>query len=70
MSTVCDPSAIGTVQRREKNGSRIDVRCPESIILYNKHMGGVHRGDQKRGYYQMTQVLQVYILLSPLCFHH
>ena len=52
MSTGCDPSTIGTVQRRVKNGSRIDVRCHESIILYNKHMGGVDIGDQKRGYYK------------------
>ena len=51
MSTGCDPLAVGSVQRREKDGSRVPVRCPESIILYNQYMGGVDRGDQKRGYY-------------------
>ena len=35
MSTGCDPLAVGSVQRREKDGSCVPVRCPESIILYN-----------------------------------
>ena len=52
MSTGCDPLAVCSVQRREKDGSRGPVRCPDSIILYNQYMGGVDRGDQKRGYYQ------------------
>ena len=52
MSTGCDPHAVCSVQRREKGCSRGPVRYPDSIILYNQHMGGVDRGDQKRGYYQ------------------
>ena len=37
--------------RRQRDGTQISVLCPESIILYNKYMGGVDRGDQLRGYY-------------------
>ena len=38
---------IGTVQRRVGK-DKIDVRCPNDIIEYQKHMGGVDRGDQHR----------------------
>ena len=48
---VCQPAGVGTVLRRLQDGSRIPVPCPESIISYNKFMGGVDRGDQLRGYY-------------------
>ena len=51
MSTGCNPLTAGTVQRKEKDGSRIQVPFPDSLVLYNKYMGGVDRGDQKRGYY-------------------
>ena len=51
MSTVCHPDESGTVPRRMQDGSRIPIPCPESIIRYNKYMGGVDRGDQLRGYY-------------------
>ena len=51
MSTNTQPSATGTVLRRQRDGSRIPVPCPESIIDYNRYMGGVDRGDQLRGYY-------------------
>ena len=44
------PSTIGTVLQRQKDHSRTPIPCPESIILYNKYMGGVDRGDQLRGY--------------------
>ena len=51
MSTNSQPSATGTVLRRKKDGSRVPVPCPESIILYNRWMGAVDYGDQLRGYY-------------------
>ena len=51
LSTSSDPITTGTVLRRQKDGSRIDVPCPQAIISYNKRMGGVDRGDQLRGYY-------------------
>lgn len=51
MSTNSQPSATGTVLRRKKDGSRVPVPCPESVILYNRWMGAVDHGDQLRGYY-------------------
>ena len=51
MSTTSQPSAAGSVLRRQKDGTRIPVPCPESIITYNRYIGGVDRGDQLRGYY-------------------
>ena len=42
---------IGSVLRRQKDHSHTPIPCPESIILYNKYMGGVDWGDQLRGYY-------------------
>ena len=51
MSTTSQPSATASVLRRQKDGSRISIPCPESIISYNRFMGGVDRGDQLRGYY-------------------
>ena len=51
MSTNSQPSAAGTVLRKQKDGIHIHVPCPESIISYNKFMVGVDRGDQLHGYY-------------------
>ena len=51
LSTNTGPTATGTVLRRQKDGSRIPVPCPEAIISYNEFKGGVDRGDQLRGYY-------------------
>ena len=50
LSTGCE-AGEGQVLRRQKNGTRMVVRCPYNIINYNKHMGGVDRNDQLRQYY-------------------
>ena len=51
MSTNTQPTATGSVLRRQKDGTRTAVPCPEAVISYNSNMGGVDRGDQLRGYY-------------------
>ena len=50
MSTNSQPSAAGTVLRKQKDGTHIHVPCPESIISYNRLMGRVDRGDKLRRY--------------------
>ena len=51
MSTTSQPSATGSVLRRQRDGTRVSVPCPEAILTYNRSMGGVDKGDQLRGYY-------------------
>ena len=41
-------------QRRLEDGSREDVQCPVSMMLYNKFMGGVDKNDQLRKYYHVA----------------
>ena len=53
LSTQHDPMAETSVRRKKGDGSIIDVRCPQAIVEYNCHMGGVDLGDQYRGYYQV-----------------
>ena len=52
ISTNCQPSSCGTVNRKQPDGTSVEEPCPESIISYNKFMGGVDRGDQLHGYYR------------------
>ena len=74
MSTTSQPSATGTVLRRQKNGTRLSVPCPEAILTYNQYMGGVDRGDQLRGYYSCkvkSRKFHKYIyLLLARCKHY
>ena len=53
MSSCCsDPTAMTTVTRRIKDGSKVNVPCPLPVSQYNRFMRGVDRGDQLRGYYK------------------
>ena len=51
LSTNTQPTDNGAVLRKQQDGTRISVPCPQAIINYNEFMGGVDRGDQLRGYY-------------------
>ena len=52
-STLADPTELTTVKRRQKDGTRIDVKCPLCIALYNEYMGGVDYNDHLRGSYHV-----------------
>ena len=72
MSTCCQPTEVGTALRRQRDGIRITLPCPDAIVSYNAYMGGVDRGDQLRGYYSCrsksrkfdTAVTNAYIFYS------
>lgn len=42
----CHGNDITTVDRKQKDGSKKSVSCPEAIAFYNKYMGGVDMTDQ------------------------
>ena len=52
-STNSDPNTTQTITRKQKDGSVLNVNCPESIVSYNAKIGGVDRNDQLRGYYSI-----------------
>ena len=52
-STLADPSETTSVERGQKDGTRISVTCPLCVALYNLYMGGVDEADQLRGYYHI-----------------
>ena len=72
MSSNCHTDEAGTVPRRQQDGSRIPITCPESIIKY-KYMGGVDCRDKIRGYYNRTKSRKfykyIYTFLLDVCNH-
>ena len=53
LSTLSQADATHTAQRRQRDGSRESVQCTDAVILYNKYMSGVDKGDQMRQYYRV-----------------
>ena len=46
VSTLASPTDVISVNRRQKDGTRIAVECPLCVAMYNQYMGGVDVGDQ------------------------
>lgn len=42
----CHDNNITSVERKQKDGAKKSVPCPEAISFYNKYMGGVDMTDQ------------------------
>ena len=55
LNTYCDPLAVTTVKRKEKDGTSTEVPCPASVAEYNQHMGGVDLFDMKRKLYSCSR---------------
>ena len=53
LSTMSNPLTTSSVERKQKDGSKITVPCPDAVVVYNKYMGGVDKGDQLRHYYRI-----------------
>ena len=58
VATNSNPTVSTSVPRRNHDGSRTEVTCPQFVELYNKFMGGVDRNDQLRGYYNVRMKCQ------------
>ena len=52
VATNSDPTVSMRVQRRNRDGTRTAVACPQSVAGY-EFMGGVDRNNQLRGYYNV-----------------
>jgi len=50
-----EPMSYDIIQRKEKYGKKSNIKCPTSIIDYNKFMGGVGRADQRRESYALDR---------------
>ena len=60
LSTNCNPTTPGSVNRKNKDGTTRIVPCPEAAQHYNKYMGGVDLNDQLRGYYSLRMKCRKY----------
>ena len=55
ISTQCDVRGDGTVCRKQKDGTYIEVSTIPAVTLYNKCMGGVDCSDQMQQYYETSR---------------
>ena len=55
VNTVTQPGTHINVTQRNKDGSRSQVSCPESVKHYNAHMGGVDLFDSRRKIYSCSR---------------
>ena len=59
LSTLAQADVTHTIQKRQRDGTRAPTQCPDAVVLYNRYMAGVDKGDQ----YQ-----SVVLLLHPELF--
>jgi hypothetical protein len=55
INTICNPTTTTTVKRKGKDGQTSRIPCPESVKLYNQHMGGVDLADARRKTYSCSR---------------
>ena len=55
LSTLAQADVTHTAQRKQKDGSRVSVQYNDTVILYNKYMAGVDKGDQMWQYYPVVR---------------
>ena len=53
LSTLSQAEESHTALRRQRDGTRVPVQCTDAVVLYNKYMAGVDKGDQIRQYYRV-----------------
>lgn len=51
LSTDVQPGEIDTCKRKQKNGTYVQLSCPQAVVKYVKYMRGVDQKDQLRSHY-------------------
>jgi len=51
LASNCFTNTVATVTRKQKDGTKLTVSCPEMTMFYNKFMGGVDLCDQLTSVY-------------------
>ncbi|KAF2348523.1 PiggyBac transposable element-derived protein [Trinorchestia longiramus] len=51
----CNKDTVSNITWKQKDGTKADVPCPDSIALYNRIMGGVDLSDQKDKLYDFNR---------------
>ena len=54
-STLAQADVTHTVQKRQKDSTSTLIQCPDAVVLYNRYMAGVDKGDQYQQYYHVRQ---------------
>jgi len=73
LSTNSDPRTDGSVTKETGKGNEeIEIACPQAVINYTKHMGGVDVSDQKSEHYGVgrsskKKMVEIYITFCPKC---
>ena len=68
LSTNSQANKIVNVKRKQKNGERQLIECPELIAKYNENMGGVDKNDQLRQYYSIrARGQKCYMYIAYFC---
>lgn len=52
------PEDFTEINRKDKEGNTIKVRCPKAVADYNKYMGGVDHFDHYKSSYSIVQKSQ------------
>ena len=60
LSTLAQADVTHTAQRKQKDGTRLSVQCTDAVVLCNKYMAGVDKGDQLRQYYRVRSKCRKY----------
>lgn len=55
LSTNSNPLEMTEIQKKQKDGTIINVACPKVRKLYTQNMNGVDRADQLRSTYSIAR---------------
>ena len=46
LSTLAQADVTHTIQKRQRDGTSAPTQCPDAVVLYNRYMAGVDKGEQ------------------------